>query len=521
MTAAYLRILIHSMNDSIFPDTDPSSTTAWTGPPPQIVTVQALLYASLAISLFAAYLAMLGKQWVNRYLRKHGGSTTEKSRDRQRKLDGFNRWKFRLVIESLPVMLQLALLLLGCALSLYLWTISRAVARVTIAFTLFGVTSYIFFTLVATLYYDCPYQTPPSILARTVIQHSMQNDVAFTRLLQPLIASLPSTNGLEWLFGHFLSGICRELRNFYRGSTVGEEAEHTSPITIVVPPTRLFEDIPVNWEVYKEDSRSICWVLDYTTDPDVILSSARFAADMIWYPEIARAVSPHTLADRFFDCLWDGQVVPGRSENASAIGMALASVLSTCLVLEPEDRLLRELCWRIREGIAGVSSSDPAYLLVTDVLGIITNTVIEEDAGWLLGKELHRSIPDYLPTADKIWLSRVMLQTVWRWKSFRHNSALPFYPLELLCDKLMAGGGNVPAVLKTTCFLILGIALGLQVDHRDLCPPNTRYVAFSKCSEPLPHPAAVMRCRPRSISFINDCESQSRRGYMWAMKVIC
>jgi len=59
MTAAYMRILIHAMNSSLFPDADLDSFT-WTGPPPEIVTVQCLLYESLASSLFATFLAMLG-----------------------------------------------------------------------------------------------------------------------------------------------------------------------------------------------------------------------------------------------------------------------------------------------------------------------------------------------------------------------------------------------------------------------------------------------------------------------------
>jgi hypothetical protein len=88
-----MQILIHNMNSSLFPDADPSSTT-WTGPPPEIVTVPSLLYSSLATSLLAAFIAMLGKQWVNRYLRKQGGSAAEKSRDRQRKLDGFKKWTY-------------------------------------------------------------------------------------------------------------------------------------------------------------------------------------------------------------------------------------------------------------------------------------------------------------------------------------------------------------------------------------------------------------------------------------------
>ena len=57
--AAYMCILIHVVNDSLFPDVDPNSIT-WTGPPAEIITIQSLLYASIATSLFAAFLAMVG-----------------------------------------------------------------------------------------------------------------------------------------------------------------------------------------------------------------------------------------------------------------------------------------------------------------------------------------------------------------------------------------------------------------------------------------------------------------------------
>ena len=195
MTAAYLRILIHTMNNSLFPD-DPSST-AWSGPPPEIVTVQSLLCASLTTSLFAAFLAMLGKQWVNRHLRNRGGSAADKSRDRQRKLDGLEKWHFHFIIESLPVMLQLALLLLGCALSMYLWTTCRTVAGVIVAVTLFGVASYIFLTLAATVYYNCPYQTPPSILARALIKYLACDNDTFARSLRSLATPFPSVKDLK------------------------------------------------------------------------------------------------------------------------------------------------------------------------------------------------------------------------------------------------------------------------------------------------------------------------------------
>ena len=310
MTAAYMQILIHAVNNSLFPDANPNSVT-WTGPPPEIVTVQSLLYASLATSLFAAFIAMLGKQWINRYLRNRGGSSADKSRDRQLKLDGFNQWHFHLVIESLPVMLQLALLLLGCALSRYLWMISRTVAGVIVAMTLFGLTSYIFFTLAATLYYNCPYQTPPSILTRTVTRYLAHSDAAFACSLRSLVGSFHSIPSPGRIAGRLLPGVRSMLRSFGCVPGVGEEAERTPFAVVVTPPTRVFEDVSIDWEVCTADARCVSWILDSTTETDVIFSTVRFAADMIWYPEIAGVLSPHVLADLFLDCLLDGWVIPG------------------------------------------------------------------------------------------------------------------------------------------------------------------------------------------------------------------
>ena len=63
--------------------------------------------------------------------------------DRQRKIDGLEKWPFRLFIESLPIMLQVALLLLSCGLSRYVWSVNVSVARIVVSFTVFGVIFYL------------------------------------------------------------------------------------------------------------------------------------------------------------------------------------------------------------------------------------------------------------------------------------------------------------------------------------------------------------------------------------------
>jgi len=64
------------------------------------------------------------------------GFCCRQNRDRQRKLDGFEKRHFRLTVKSLPVVLQLTLLLLWLALSLCLWSISLPITWVIGAFTL-------------------------------------------------------------------------------------------------------------------------------------------------------------------------------------------------------------------------------------------------------------------------------------------------------------------------------------------------------------------------------------------------
>lgn len=60
-----------------------------------------------------------GKTVANRYLGHAGGSMIERRGDRQRKFDGLQKWPFRLFVESLPVMLQIAVLSLARGLRRY------------------------------------------------------------------------------------------------------------------------------------------------------------------------------------------------------------------------------------------------------------------------------------------------------------------------------------------------------------------------------------------------------------------
>ncbi|KAF9779229.1 hypothetical protein BJ322DRAFT_1013612, partial [Thelephora terrestris] len=161
-TVALLRAILLTLNSSAIPNEVPTVPTAPENPPGEIVTATALLFASLLISLLAAFIAMLGKQWLNRYLRHAGGSTIERCGDRQLKCDGLRKWPFHIFIESLPVMLQAALLLLACGLCRYMASINIPIAAVLIGLTSLGVLFYVGIIVTGAYSYACPFQTPAS-----------------------------------------------------------------------------------------------------------------------------------------------------------------------------------------------------------------------------------------------------------------------------------------------------------------------------------------------------------------------
>ena len=87
-----------------------------------VVRAQSFLFASLSITLFAAFIAVLGKRWILYYTRATTwGNIVDRGKERQAKLMGLEKWGLHLVMELLPNMLQFALFLSGVALTVYLW----------------------------------------------------------------------------------------------------------------------------------------------------------------------------------------------------------------------------------------------------------------------------------------------------------------------------------------------------------------------------------------------------------------
>ena len=479
-----MRVLIHAVNGSLYPDADPLAAVTWNGPAPEIVTVQCLLYASLATSLFAAFMAMLGKQWVNRYIRNRGGSAAEKSWDRQQKLDGMKRWYFHVIMECLPVMLQIALVLLGCALSRYLWTINRVVAGVIIAVTLFGFGFHLIATIAATFSYDCPFQTPPSVAIRASANYLSRHYPSIVPSLRSFTSRVLGVVRLPAIWYRSLRSLLAQiLKGSARTYTAQIDATPEIPLAVVAEPTRIFDDAHIDWVTQGADARCVAWVLHSTTDHDVILSSVRFAADIIWYPAIAGAIPPSALAELFFGCFMDKQLRPGKVEQASAVAMALASVLSTQLCLDPENDDLKRLCKRIMSGLDGLQDANgTTFSLATWILNLVIRPldpslklpgviipVTPDPAAWMPSETRGAGFITF-----KLWMARVLLQTMWRWRQrYDSNTVICLPNATSVFPFLFDTTTSTPTIFKSTVSITLAIGLGLRVDIHDTYIPDT------------------------------------------------
>jgi len=351
-TAALLRVLIHKIDNTTFGG-DVPALPQWTGPTRMVVQVQSVLCASLAASLLSALLAMLGKQWLNRYASiDMRGSAIERSQNRQRKLDGIIRWYFDHVLESLPLMLQVALLLLGCALSRYLWGINTAIASVVVGVTSFGVLFYLSIIAAGVVSNGCPYQTPWTSIIRRLLRlfakHSVlyvvlsvtrggstRHGILTTILLYPL-----------WLLAAFAIDALQFGRATFRPLVISARGAYrwlsgTSPT-----PHRAFDH-----QATKSDFRCISWMLRTSLDKTVNFSTLNFLKTILTLPDFNPGVVLDCF-DIFSSCFvpnsYSPSIIRGSERLAEISAMCFLCAFSSLLIVEPTPTTVEDVCQRYK-----------------------------------------------------------------------------------------------------------------------------------------------------------------------------
>jgi len=359
-----LRAILITLNPSILPDETPTIPPD-ESPPGELVITLCLIYASLLMSLLAAFVAMLSKQWLNRYVRKTGRSMVERCGDRQRKLEGLRKWPLDTFVESLPVMLQIALLFLACGLCRHMITINTPIFGVLLALTALGVLFYIGIVISGTYSRECPFQTPASTNLRglwkkvgprtTVVASSIISalrglwEILLCQILRNML-HLPLDLGawhcfrrphpqgigensptpfaaLSELWKNIWSKILRPALRFSFASRLDLSGRsHRLPLPTTVGSAVPLEVIPQPTPEgpatprmnSKNDARCVSWILIEITDPEALDAAVRLAGTIRWFEEGIDVKPSYDIIVSIFNSSLDStkKVYPGMRERA-------------------------------------------------------------------------------------------------------------------------------------------------------------------------------------------------------------
>ena len=454
-SAALLLAILLTLNQSAIPDGISAALPVQEDPPSGIVAATGLLYASLLISLLAAFIAMLGKQWLNRYLRHSGGSMIERCGDRQRKCDGLEKWPFHLFVESLPVMLQIALLLLACGLCRYMASVNHSVAYILTTLTGLGILFYVGILIAGASSHDCPFQTPASVPLRGLWKRIRP---CLVYVAFPATITLPTLEEIVELhmfriihLSHLRSfsekiqlGILRvwlclsqtwlNIRPRFRHPLLPTGQEGSRPliqrtITGWRPPDEFSAMKNAN------DARCVSWVIKKVTDPEALDVAIQQAGTIQWF-EDGIDVEPlyDTIVSIFHTCFGPHREPhPGSTDRAYYSGRAmlwihtLAMCKSRTFPLPPVP----------------YSTTGPSDLL--DLLTVLHRGVPGEYFAWLLRPDLQRT-PSHME-----WVSNLLLHPSWAQITFDPSW---IYPHRISIDQSTTPSGTTPNCLLMFCNLL-------------------------------------------------------------------
>jgi hypothetical protein len=426
------------------------------------------------------FLATLGKQWLNRYASiDMRGSAIERSQHRQRKLDGIVSWYFDHVMVSLPLMLQGALLLFGCALSRYFWDINTTVASVVLGVTSFGVLFYLFIVVEGVISPSFPYQTP----AVHILRHIPHILGVLRSVIFPLIEGSLSYCRLTCI----LTG--------YKNGKLLSSTAHLLAITFSLPillGTDIFfimvyavqgsvEFVRLHFQPEQQtaapDLRCISWTLQTSLEEPVLLSALDYLATTM-LPDF----DPTLVVNCFnvlFGCVktTNGSVVINRGSEKLATMSALCC-LHTLSHLEATYPLSRFLDG-IRQRYTRVFRSETNFdnLPFSHTLGAIHRVFYPTYAGrthylmgleqetlytWSVGGVQRVRWENYTPSGDEHVIVACALARLAQFEKWRRGVKVPRWLLRFALH-FLSQDPPPPTSVVVSCLSIIAIDLGCDV----------------------------------------------------------
>ena len=407
------------------------------GPSPSIVQVQSILFASLLSALLAAFLAMLGKQWLNFHVE---GSFIDRNRQREQKMRGMITWRFKLVVEFLPLSLQVSLFLLGYALARYLWDISHIVSFVITGFTVVGIVLYLLIILVGTFSKTCPFQTPISIAIHALLEHYQKET--------------------EEVF--------EAVRSTFRFTR--SQARLTVPRQQLLTPT-IASDIDDQDSAFRAELRCILTMLRMTKAPDSVEAIMAYITEIVWgdrLKSVPLLEVYQTLRESLLRST-DGKVYPrpGSRDKALWSAKALLHLCNQRRCTYPLDPILSNQLKLINQPLGNHGFDHDPDLQSTFYIVDWTFGCAAPDIPW---SELQLSTPHHC------WLARTLQYRAWDY--LRRQQRLTPDVRGFVGTSLSSGGS--PTRVVADCLFIVHMVTGYNATLKDLLTRDRRLASFWK-----------------------------------------
>ena len=142
-----------TLADAVSTSFSPSTAARW---------INILFFLSLVFSLAAALFSILAKQWIREYIKWNSplALPRENVLVRQIRIEAWEDWQVSMVLSSIPIFLELGMVLFLAGVVILLWTLDDVVAKVITVFVSLFLGAFAAFTVLPIFSRRCPYRSP-------------------------------------------------------------------------------------------------------------------------------------------------------------------------------------------------------------------------------------------------------------------------------------------------------------------------------------------------------------------------
>ncbi|CAE6379568.1 unnamed protein product [Rhizoctonia solani] len=214
------------------PSFKPSNAARW---------INILWYLSLVLSLGAAMVAMLAKEWLSWFQLYKTRVPRKYALERQSRYEGLESWGAVVLIDFLPTVLHVSLLLFTLGLIIRLWIIDFVVASVVTAAASATALFYIGTVLLGALRELCPFKSRVSKYVRLLIKSCLPRTWRRgSRLTDEDERRYTSWNALRWFLDHARNP--GEANEVYQSVVAADPSGSGSHLQALLPLAKLKEN---------------------------------------------------------------------------------------------------------------------------------------------------------------------------------------------------------------------------------------------------------------------------------------